>query len=34
MLPQLEFVYNATRTIGVEHTPFVVNFGFSPKEPL
>jgi hypothetical protein len=33
MLPQLEFAYNATRALGIEHTPFEANFRFSPKEP-
>jgi hypothetical protein len=34
LLPQVEFACNATRALGIEHTPFEVNFGFSPKEPL
>jgi hypothetical protein len=33
MLPQVEFAYNATRALGIEHTPFEAYFGFSPKEP-
>jgi hypothetical protein len=33
MLPLVEFAYNATRPLGIEHTPFEANFGFSPKEP-
>jgi putative transposase len=33
MLPQLEFAYNASRELGIEHTPFEANFGFSPEEP-
>jgi hypothetical protein len=32
MIPQVEFAHNATRAIGIEHTPFEVNFAFSPKE--
>jgi hypothetical protein len=31
--PQVEFAYNASRALGIEHTPFEANFGFSPKEP-
>jgi hypothetical protein len=34
LLPQVEFAYNASRALGIEHTPFEVNFGFSPKESL
>jgi hypothetical protein len=34
MLPQVEFAYNATRALGIEHSPFEANFGFSPLEPL
>jgi hypothetical protein len=30
MLPQVEFAYNATRAVGIEHAPFEANFGFSP----
>jgi hypothetical protein len=33
LLPQVEFAYNAARTLGIEHTPFEANFGFSPEEP-
>jgi hypothetical protein len=33
MLPQAEFAYNATRALGIEHTPFESNFGFSHEEP-
>jgi putative transposase len=33
-LPQLKFAYNASRALGIEHTPFEANFGFSPEEPL
>jgi hypothetical protein len=32
--PQVEFAYNACRALGIEHTPFQANFGFSPEEPL
>jgi putative transposase len=34
LLPQVEFAYNASRALGIEHTPFEANFGFSPEEPL
>jgi hypothetical protein len=34
LLPQVEFAYNTFRALGIEHTPFEANFGFSPKEPL
>ena len=34
LLPQVEFAYNATRALGIEHSPFEANFGFSPLEPL
>jgi hypothetical protein len=34
MLPQVEFAYNATRAIGIEHNPFDTNFGFSPDKPI
>jgi hypothetical protein len=34
MLPQVEFAYNATRALGIEHTPFEANVGFSLEEPL
>jgi putative transposase len=33
LLPQREFAYNASRALGIEHTPFEANFGFSPEEP-
>jgi hypothetical protein len=33
LLPHVEFAYNASRALGVEHTPFEANFGFSPEEP-
>jgi hypothetical protein len=33
MLPQVEFVYNATRALGIVHAPFEDNFGFSQEEP-
>jgi hypothetical protein len=33
LLPQVEFAYNASRALGIEHTPFKANFGFSPEEP-
>jgi hypothetical protein len=33
MLPQVEFACNTTRALGMEHTPFEANFGFSPKDP-
>jgi hypothetical protein len=35
MFPQVKFLYNATRALGIEHTPFEAIFGFSPpaKEP-
>jgi hypothetical protein len=29
----VEFAYNATHALGIEHTPFEANFGFSPEEP-
>jgi hypothetical protein len=29
----VEFTYNATRALGIEHTPFETKFGCSPKEP-
>jgi hypothetical protein len=28
------FAYNATRPLGIEHTPFEANFGFSLEEPV
>jgi transposase InsO family protein len=33
LLPQVKFAYNASRALGIEHTPFEANFGFSPEEP-
>jgi hypothetical protein len=33
LLPQVEFACNATRALGIEHTPFEGNSGFSPEEP-
>jgi transposase InsO family protein len=33
LLPQVEFAYNASRALGLEHTPFEANFGLSPEEP-
>jgi hypothetical protein len=30
LLPQVEFAYNASRALGIEHTPFEANFGLSP----
>jgi hypothetical protein len=30
----VEFAYNASRALGIEHTPFEANFRFSPEEPL
>jgi putative transposase len=33
LLPQVEFAYNASRALRIEHTPFEANFGFSPEEP-
>jgi hypothetical protein len=32
-LPQVEFAYNASRALGIEHTLFEANFGFSLEEP-
>jgi hypothetical protein len=29
----MKIAYNATRALGIEHTPFEVNFGFSYEEP-
>jgi hypothetical protein len=34
LLPQVEFAYIASRVLGIEHTPFEANFGFSPEKPL
>jgi hypothetical protein len=33
LLPQVEFAYKASRALGIEHTPFEANFGFSLEEP-
>jgi hypothetical protein len=33
LLPQEEFTYNASRALGIEHTPFDDYFGFSHEEP-
>jgi hypothetical protein len=33
LLPQVEFAYNASRALGIEHTPFEANFKFSHEEP-
>jgi hypothetical protein len=33
MLLQVEFAYNASRALGIEHTPFEAYFGFSPEKP-
>jgi hypothetical protein len=33
VLPQVEFAYNASRALGIEHTPFEAKLGFSPEEP-
>jgi hypothetical protein len=33
MLPQVEFAYNVSRALGIEHTPFEADFGFSHEEP-
>jgi transposase InsO family protein len=33
LLPQVEFAYNASNALGIEHTPFEANFGFSHEEP-
>jgi hypothetical protein len=30
----VNFVYYATRALGIEHAPFEADFGFSPEEPL
>jgi hypothetical protein len=29
----VEFAYNASRALGIEHTPFEADFGFSHEEP-
>jgi hypothetical protein len=31
--PQLEFAYNPNRPLGIEHTLFEANYGFSHEEP-
>jgi hypothetical protein len=28
LMPQMEFVYNVTRALGIEHTPGEANFAF------
>jgi hypothetical protein len=33
LLPQVKFAYNASSALGIEHTPFEANFGFSLEEP-
>jgi hypothetical protein len=33
MLPQAEVAYNATRALGIEHTPCEASFGFLLEEP-
>jgi hypothetical protein len=33
VLSQVEFVYNANRALGIEHTPSEANFGLSHEEP-
>jgi hypothetical protein len=33
LLPQVEFAYNASHALGIEHTPFEASFGFSLEEP-
>jgi hypothetical protein len=33
MLPQVEFAYNASRALGIEHTPFETSFGLSLEDP-
>jgi hypothetical protein len=33
LLPQVEFAYNASRALGIDHTPFEANFGIFPEEP-
>jgi hypothetical protein len=33
LLPQVEFAYNASCALGIEHTPFEATFGFSHEEP-
>jgi hypothetical protein len=29
----MEFAYNASRALGIEHTPFEANYCFSVEEP-
>jgi hypothetical protein len=33
MLPQVEFANNASRALGIEHTPFEANFELSHEDP-
>jgi hypothetical protein len=33
LLPQVEFAYNASPALGIEHTPFEADCGFYPEEP-
>jgi hypothetical protein len=33
MLHKVEFVYNTSCALGIEHTHFDANFGFSLEEP-
>jgi hypothetical protein len=33
-LPQVDFAYNTSHALGIEHTPFEANYCSSPKEPL
>jgi hypothetical protein len=33
LLHEVEFAYNASRALGIEHTPFEAYFGFSHEEP-
>jgi hypothetical protein len=33
LIRQVEFAYNAFCALGIEHTPFEANFGFSLEEP-
>jgi hypothetical protein len=34
LLPKVKFAYNATRGLGIEHSPFEVHFDVSQEEPL
>jgi hypothetical protein len=34
LIPQAEFAYNASRALGIKHTPFEANFGFFHEETL